>query len=55
MRGDIELMGVPPPLGKTLALPRDSKITGAGTGLIEGCNRRTFVFVICSLKRSVHW
>ena len=30
--------------------PFHSKITWAGTGLIEGCDRRKCVLVICSLK-----
>ena len=35
---------------KVLACPFYSKITGAGTDLIEGFNRRKCVLVICSLK-----
>ena len=34
--------------------PFHTKITGAETGLIEACNRRQCVLVICSLKRSAH-
>ena len=35
--------------------PFQSKITGAGTDLIEGGNRRKCVLVIFSLKRSGQW
>ena len=32
--------------------PFHSKITWAGIGLIEGCNRRKYDLVICSVKLS---
>ena len=35
--------------------PFHSKITWAGTGLIEGCNKRKCVLVICTLKWSPRW
>ena len=41
-------------LAQSFGGPFHSDITWAGTGLIEGCNRRKCVLIICSLKWSAY-